>query len=159
MSMNGEYLRVTPAELLRAVRDPEWAMGFADEAMDDASSARHLTTDKAWNAIAFLLDRAGFPVDVVHGERSFADDADWGYGPPHYLPAIRVQLAAEALAATDFARLTAGVTAADLAAADIYPSVWGEPDALDWVQHQFELLMPFFAKAAAEGDAMLLWLD
>ena len=29
MSMNGEYLRVTPAELDRALKDPEWAIAGA----------------------------------------------------------------------------------------------------------------------------------
>ena len=34
MSMNGEYLRVTPAELDRALKDPEWALDLVDEIQD-----------------------------------------------------------------------------------------------------------------------------
>ncbi|WP_406071026.1 DUF1877 family protein [Streptomyces sp. NBC_01020] len=34
MSMNGEYLRVTPAELDRALKDPAWALDLADEIQD-----------------------------------------------------------------------------------------------------------------------------
>lgn len=34
MSMNGEYLRVTPAELDRALKDPEWALDLAEEIQD-----------------------------------------------------------------------------------------------------------------------------
>lgn len=50
--------------------------------------------------LRFLLARAEFPVNVIHGEEPFAEDEDWGYGPPRYLRPERVQLAAEALRAT-----------------------------------------------------------
>ncbi|MFD4976789.1 DUF1877 family protein [Streptomyces sp. NPDC058424] len=32
--MSGEYLRVTPAELDRALKDPEWALDLAEEIQD-----------------------------------------------------------------------------------------------------------------------------
>ncbi|MCX4723141.1 DUF1877 family protein [Streptomyces sp. NBC_01306] len=32
--MNGEYLRVTPAELDRALKDPAWALDLAEEIQD-----------------------------------------------------------------------------------------------------------------------------
>ncbi|MEU0676975.1 DUF1877 family protein [Streptomyces sp. NPDC006172] len=38
--MNGEYLRVTPAELDRALKDPEWALDLAEEIQDAAGEAR-----------------------------------------------------------------------------------------------------------------------
>ncbi len=164
--MNGEYLRVTPDELARAVKDPEWAMQLA-EAVQDAqeqtplppAQARHLTTHKAWHAIAFLLDRAGFPVDIVYGEEPFAEDDDWGYGPPRYLTAERVRVAAEVLAATSYDELVNGVTPTDLAQAHVYPEIWDEPDSLEWACGWYEPLVPFFGAASTQGDAMLVWLD
>src|SRR3982750_3445001 len=93
VSMNGEYLRVTPDELARAIKEPAWALEFAERIRDaeegtDLSpvEARHLSTDKAWQAIAFLLERVRFPIDIVYGEGRFAEDedTDWGYGPPGY---------------------------------------------------------------------------
>ena len=107
--MNGEYLRVTPDELRRAIEDPGWALDLAygiQESEEDSdlppSEVRYLTTHKAWHAISFLLDRARFPVDIVQGEVAFAEDEDWGYGPPWYLPVDRVRVAAHALAATSY---------------------------------------------------------
>ncbi|WP_405427836.1 DUF1877 family protein [Streptomyces erythrochromogenes] len=88
MSMNGEYLRVTPAELERALVDPEWALDLADEiqaAQEGGepvpAEARHFTTHQAWHLLGFLLQRSAFPVDIVHGEEALAF-GDRGYGPP-----------------------------------------------------------------------------
>jgi Domain of unknown function (DUF1877) len=66
--MSGEYLRVIPDELTRALADPQWALELAEEVRageeetdPPPGEARHLSTDKAWHAIAFLLERAAFP--------------------------------------------------------------------------------------------------
>jgi hypothetical protein len=53
MSMIGEYARLTPAEVDRAVLDPDWAREFVDElieagAADAGADARCLDIDKAW---------------------------------------------------------------------------------------------------------------
>ncbi len=50
--------------------------------------------------LRFLLARAEFPVNVIHGEEPFAEDEDWEYGPPVCLRPERVRLAAEALRVT-----------------------------------------------------------
>ncbi len=166
VSMNGEYARVTPDELARAIEDPVWALELVDEIRDaeegvdlPPAEARYLTTHKAWHAIAFLLDRARFPVDIVYGEGEFAEDEDWGYGPPRYLTDDRVRIAAEALAAVSYDTLTAGVNRTALTQADIYPLIWDEPDSIEWVRGWYEPLVPFFADAARQGHALLVWLD
>jgi hypothetical protein len=168
VSMNGEYLRVTPDELAWALKDPEWALELAEDVQDTEdeanlppSEARYLSTHKAWQAIGFILERAGFPVDIVYGEGRFAndEDIDWGYGPPQYLTPERVRVASQALAASSFDALTAGVTPAVLAQADIYPQVWDEPDSLEWVRGWFEPLIPYFIDAARQRQALLIWLD
>ncbi|WP_239123223.1 YfbM family protein [Rhizocola hellebori] len=174
--MNGEYLRVTGAELRLALEDPDWAYEFANswrEAIDFADDAgaewdgrdpaearqRFLTTHKAWEVIAFLLRRASFPIDVVMGEHTLGDDSDWGYGPARYLTAQEVAQAAAGLAALPFSALADGVALADLAAASVYPMIWDEPEALQWVQHWYEPLPTFLAAAAHAGDSVLVWLD
>ncbi|WP_079001902.1 YfbM family protein [Streptomyces sp. AS58] len=137
MSMNGQYLRLAPAELERALHDPDWAAELAHPPHDTgapAAAARVQETDKAWHGLNFLLTRRGFPVDVVFGEADMPWPAghDWGYGPPRLLTADRVRAAVDALDAHAPDTLTNGVTPGDLAAADIYPQiVWErgeEPD-------------------------------
>ncbi|WP_330478618.1 YfbM family protein [Streptomyces platensis] len=166
MSMIGEYARVTPAELDRALRDPEWALKLVQGRMEaeaadcpESAAARCLDIDKAWAAVGFLLRRAAFPVDVVHGEHDVPDADDWGYGPPRYLTPAQVRTAAEALAEIPAERLTDGVGPEDLAAAEIYPTiVWERGEPLDYVCEHYEQLRPFFRAAADEGDGMLLWI-
>ncbi|WP_437100723.1 YfbM family protein [Streptomyces kronopolitis] len=166
MSMIGEYARVTPAELDRALGDPEWALTLVDarrEAEADScpppAAARCLDVDKAWDALGFLLRRRGFPVDIVHGEEPVPGADDWGYGPPRYLTPEQVREAAAALAGITGDGLTAGVGPADLAAAEVYPTiVWERGEPLDYVREHYALLRPFLCAAAEQGDGVLMWL-
>ncbi|MEV7174187.1 YfbM family protein [Streptomyces sp. NPDC093224] len=166
MSINGEYLRVTPEELTRALNDPEWAMDFAEEtqdAQDDnetpPAEARHFTTHGTWHMLDFLLRRSVFPVDIVHGEETVAEAEDWGYGPPRYVTADRVRVAADALTRTTYDRLIRGVDPHELAAAEIYPQIWDSPTSLEWARDLFTGLTAFFQAAAADGHAVVIWLD
>ncbi|SDO18146.1 protein of unknown function [Actinacidiphila guanduensis] len=165
MSMNGEYLRVTPEELARAVKNPEWALELADEIQDAQeenepapAEARHFTTHKTWDLLGFLLHRAAFPVDIVHGEEPLAAD-DWGYGPPRYLTADRVRLAADALHRMTYDQLIHGVDHSELAEAGTYPQIWDSPTSLEWARDLFTPLTTFFQAAASAVQAMLIWLD
>ncbi|MFI7274275.1 YfbM family protein [Streptomyces sp. NPDC049879] len=153
--MIGEYMRVTAAELDRAIGDPVWARTFVAEAQD----ARGFSTYKTWDLLRFLLARADFPVDVIHGEEPFAEDEDWGYGPPRHLRPERVRLAARSLRAIPYDRLLDGVDPAELAEAEVYPDRWDEPGALEWGRQWYEGLTRFFGAAAVTNDAMLVWLD
>lgn len=165
MSMNGEYLRVTPAELDRALKDPEWALDLVDEIQDAheesepaPAGARHFTTHQTWHLLGFLLQRSAFPVDIVHGEESLAAD-DWGYGPPRYLAPERVRLAADVLDRTTYDQLVQGVDPSELTKAEIYPQIWDSPASLEWARDLFTSLTEFFRGAASTGHAMLIWID
>ncbi|CAM5563365.1 hypothetical protein SVIRM249S_05186 [Streptomyces viridochromogenes] len=165
MSMNGEYLRVTPAELDQALKDPEWALDLAEEIQDAQeeheaapNEARHFTTHQTWDLLGFLLRRSAFPVDIVQGEEPLAAD-DWGYGPPRYLTPDRVRLASEALHRTTYDQLVQGVDPSELAEAEIYPRIWDSPTSLEWARDLFTPLTEFFQGAASSGHAVLIWLD
>lgn len=166
MSMIGEYLRVTAAELERVTQDPDWASDFVQEVQDaeeEAGSApaeaRLFSTYKAWDLLRFLLARADFPVNVINGEEPFAQAEDWGYGPPKYLSSERVRTAAHILRATTYDQLVNGVDPSDLTNAEVYPLGWDEPRALDWGRHWYDGLTQFFESAAALDQAVIVWLD
>ncbi|WP_438304047.1 YfbM family protein [Streptomyces sp. HUAS TT11] len=167
MSMIGEYARMTPAQLDRAISDPDWILEWLDELIETESEgrpelpdARTHDIDKAWHALHFLLRRIGFPVAVVRGEQEIPGVEDWGYGPPRYLTVERVRAAADAFATTPSAALTEGVSPTDLAKAKIYPTiVWERGESLEYVTDHYEALGQFFQAAASAGDAMLVWLD
>jgi len=166
MSMIGEYFRVTPAELERAVEDPDRALDRIEETLDaeeesgpPPAEARHFSTYKAWHLLDFLLRRSGFPVDVIHGEEPLGEADDWGYGPPQYLPAPRVRLAADTLGTLTYDRLLDGVDPAELTAAEIYPLGWEDRDSLEWARDHFSGLTEYLTAAARAGDAVIVWLD
>ena len=173
--MIGEYARLTPSELSRAIDDPEWVMdhiGHLQDTLDEAEiyaddwdgsddppgRARFYSTGKVWNLLAHLLERASFPVSVVYGEHVLDPEQDWGYGPASYLTPDRVKYAANALDATPYSQLSQGVTPADLSAADVYPMIWDEIGA-EWGLEYYETLTAFFGAAADSGDAVLCWLS
>jgi len=104
MSTVGEYLRLTPEELNRVLDDPEVIAELVEQFIEceeevDDSEPRHHDTDVAWAALEFLLDRIGFPVDIVRGEEDIPGASDWGNGPHRYLTSDQVSHAAQALAA------------------------------------------------------------
>jgi hypothetical protein len=159
MSMIGEYARLSPAELERALGDLGPARALIDGAGPD--EARRTDIDKAWDILHFLLRRIDFPVDVIDGEEEFPDAGDWGYGPPCYLTPDQVRTAAAALTATAPAALVGGVTAAELVAAELYPG-FAEEEAdqlLAYALEHYRSLVPFFEAAARAGDAIVVWLD
>ncbi|MEU2432082.1 YfbM family protein [Streptomyces sp. NPDC007861] len=163
--MNGEYLRVTPAELERALKDPEWAWDLAEELQDTEAEgepapaeARHFTTHQTWHLLGFLLQRSTFPVDIVHGEEPIAT-GDWGYGPPQYLTPERVRLATDTLHRTTYDQLIQGVDPSELTKAEVCPLIWDSPASLEWASDLFTPLTEFFQGAASAGHAMLIWID
>ncbi|GHG43846.1 YfbM family protein [Streptomyces hydrogenans] len=164
MSMNGAYLRLTPEELARALDDPEWAWGFAEESLDEdgegaaPARARHFTTGQTWHVLGFLLERAAFPVDVVMGEELLTGEP-WGYEPPRYLAPDRVRLAADALRRTTYDRLVEGVEPAELTEAEIHPPIWESAASLDWARDAFASLREYLGAAASAGQAVVVWID
>lgn len=180
--MNGNWLRVTAAQLAAAKDDLDLAYEEAQDAVDGADE-RWLCTDKTWHALDFLLERYGVTVPIVYGAEPFVDtpddaddeaddDADdeaedeadldgldWGYGPPRYLTPEQVAAAATELTDLTEEELLRGVDPAELARAEIYPNVWDRPAELTWAVHALPDVKRFFADAAESGDAVICWLD
>ncbi|GIG90932.1 YfbM family protein [Plantactinospora endophytica] len=176
MSINGNWLRVTPAELARAKDDLDWALDLARSA-EDNEEWRVCGTDKARQAFGFLLERRGFDLPIVYGAEPFVDtpdvdtdddlddedlddlDSAWGYGHPRYLTPNQVATAADALANLTEDDLTRGVDQAELTRADIYPKIWDQPDQLGWVSHHLPYVREFFTAAAKDGHAVICWFN
>jgi hypothetical protein len=164
--MSGNWLRVTPDELGRAIDDLSGAYDLAEEAMNGEND-RWASTDKNWAAFDFLLRRRGVTPSIVLGPGVFPgtdpddefDEASWGYGPPVYLTPAQVATAAAALATLTEADLIRDLTPAEAMAADVY-SFYPESDE-DLAGYAGELpsAQQFFAAAAEAGDAVLCWLN
>jgi hypothetical protein len=169
MGMYGVYARVTPDELDRALKDPQWERELAESLQENRydgdgevppGAGRILDVDKAWNGLWYLLHaEGGAPVDVVAGGDPISD-YEWGYGPARYLTASQVATAAAYLRATPWAVLVRHFDPAEMTAKGIYPTVWNRPDEdnLGWLQDYHAELVPFFAAAASAGDAVITWI-
>ncbi|MEV7121531.1 DUF1877 family protein [Kitasatospora griseola] len=84
MSILGSYLRLSAADLARAVEQPGWVEEFRDEQAElrTPSEQRLHETGPAWGEPAVLLGRCDLPADLVHGDRPLPGADDRGYGPP-----------------------------------------------------------------------------
>ncbi len=165
MSMIGEYARLSPVEMDRAVRDPQWAYDHVQDLLEveiPPGDVGHCTdVDKAWDGIGYLLRHRGDArVDVIGGG-TLLDADDWGYGPPRYLTVDQVGHASAHLLATPFADLAPHYDAARMRDEKIYPHAIWDDDAstLDYLRDNYEALTEFFETAASSGEAVILWLD
>ncbi|TDV44300.1 uncharacterized protein DUF1877 [Actinophytocola oryzae] len=154
-----QYLRLTPAEadqLRRLLAEaPDEAYEFVDR---DEDQARGMDTDKAWAGLEFLLAKLGPPVNVISGGTAVTDD-EWGYDSPRLLGPDEVAEASRFLDGTPFARLAELYDPAELTAAEVYPMMWDEDWALEYLGGVHTALVTFFHDAAAASDSVLLWLN
>ncbi|MFI1829735.1 YfbM family protein [Streptomyces sp. NPDC020412] len=166
MSMIGEHARLAPAELSRAIQDPDWGWDFVEEhlAADPGDGTpvpggRLHSTGKMWHALEYLLKRRGVEVNVVHGEEEVPGAEDWGCGPPRTITPERVQLAAEAMAAITPEGLVEGVTPAELASAGIYPYADSAPDGrLADAAVAYQDLNAFIQTTARLRHGLIAWI-
>ncbi|KDN86543.1 YfbM family protein [Kitasatospora cheerisanensis] len=162
MSILGSYLRLSPAEIDRALQQPGWAARFgADRAEQDERCApaerRCHRTGTAWPGLAHLLARHDLPADLVHGERPLPDDEDGGYGPPRLLTPEQVAAVASRLADLPFDALAADRTPADLAAAGLGPaSLWTDPHAFEHLAAEYAALRAFLDRTARYRHGLLV---
>jgi hypothetical protein len=160
MGMIAEYVRLRPAEITELrrllVEDPDDAYGYAGE-LRLSDSARGLDIDKTWDGLRHLLGKLDPPVDVVAGGEPLTAE-DWGYSARRLLAATDVVAASRFLDATPFAVLARLYDPAELMAAEVYPLIWDEPEALSYLEDHYGPLVAFFRAAAAEGEPILAWL-
>ncbi|MCM2388185.1 YfbM family protein [Streptomyces albipurpureus] len=166
MSMIGEYARLTPTELDRAVQDPYWAWEFVEEHLAAAPGdgtpvpgGRLHSTGKMWHALEYLLRLRGVEVNVVHGEEEIPGAGHWGYGVPRTISPERVRVAASAMKAITPEGLVEEVAPAELADAGIYPCTGSDPvERLDDVAVAYQDLAAFFRTAARLRQGLVVWI-
>lgn len=164
MSMIGNYLCLPEEQLDAVLQAPSTILELLDSEADEAEypDGPHLDIDKAWHAIHFLLTGdpwSGEPPlqNVVMGGAELGDE-DVGYGPARYLTPEEVQAAASAIASISGEALWSRFDEQAFAAAEIYPQGWSQVDK-DYLVEHYETLREFFSFAAAEGDAMIVYLS
>lgn len=152
--------RLTRDEYDQVRADPGMAPRLLDggEGGDD----RLIDIDKSWHAIHYLLTGTAWLVTgdaglAVLGGEPLGEEL--GYGPARVLSPEQVRRVSEVLSATDEDTLRQKYDPGRLTRLDIYPRIWDEHGVLDeYVLPNYARLVAFYAKAAAENQAVLLAL-
>lgn len=154
MSMIGNFVQITPAQLNVAIEDPKTI-----DSLLDAEDA--IDVDKAWHAIHFLLTQYAWEceaplADVVLGGTAIGGDV--GYGPARYITSAQVKEVAAKLPSRE--SLGTAFDAKAMSSEEIYPEIWDEGDeALDYVLEYYDMLRSFFLEAASRGNAILKYTN
>ncbi|WP_343558605.1 YfbM family protein [Sphingobacterium sp.] len=167
MSMIQNFLRVNSETLNSFLTDSHLLrnMVYSKEAI-------HLNNlidiDKAWEGIFFLLtgesigtyDQALPPLSwLLVGPNDIDRNQDMGYGPATYTDIEQTRRIDLALQETSAEELTQRFDSITMLEKDIYPTIWDEENALDYLLQYFEDLKAFYHMAALQHEAVILFLN
>jgi hypothetical protein len=161
MSMIGNFLQVTPAQLQSLVDNPSSVKALIYP--DDGDRPESIDVDKAWHGIHFMLTDDAWGgnaplANVVLGGTEIGGDV--GYGPAHYLTPDELRAVADALRELPGDEFARRFDAEKLSESQIYPRIWDEGDeALDYLRHYYETIREYYLDASAKGNAMLKYLN
>lgn len=168
MSMIGNFRRLPEADLARLLADPEQIAEYLEdeEPPEGFGPCANLDVDKAWHGIHFLLTGTPWageaPWNFVASGGTEIGDVDVGYGPARGFTSSEVKAIAKALGSVPPEQLASRFDPKAMMAAEIYPTIWDRPseedDTCGYVTEYYDSLRDFIAGAAAEGEALLVYL-
>ena len=170
MSMIGNLLRVTNAELENYIRDSKLLEErvYPENYEPDPMS---IDIDKSWEGLWFLLtgcgvdnmERALPPLSWSFFSGQLVDeDQDMGYGPAHYCTQAQVQQVSNALIAISLNDFRQKFDKADSTMRrDIYPGVlWSNGEkSFRYLEENFILMRDFYLLASQNGEAVITWIS
>ncbi len=127
-----------------------------------------LDLDKSWDGINYILtgkrigeienvpnslERALFSYQIIDQEQ------DLGYGPAQYLDSNQVKETQVALHQITEEALRTKADGSKMDALGIYPGVWSDADAIEFLLDSFEEFREFFKKAAENEEAIITFLS
>ncbi len=161
---------VTDFQLSDKARDPAEQQKLRALILDDLKEAGvrlpgetpedGLNLEKSWQFIHYLLtgsiDQAPPPLgNAVLGGTEIGEERD--YGRVRFLTPPQVHDVAEALSGISSDDLFRRFDIETMRTANVYPR--SDHTDREWVQHYFDLLCRYYSDAAANGNAMLLWIE
>jgi Domain of unknown function (DUF1877) len=161
---------VTDFQLSEKASDPIEQQKLRAEILEDLKAAgvrlpgetpeSGLSIEKSWQVIHYLLtgkiDQAPPPLgNAILGGEEIGQERD--YGRVRFLSPVQVREVAYALSGISRDVLFQRFDIESMKAAKIYPRM--DHLDLEWVMHYFESLSRYYAEAATNGNAMLLWIE
>jgi hypothetical protein len=153
MGMLYSYIPIKQSEIDYLLDDPDLAEDFMEENAD-----RSQDIDKAWHGLHFLLTGdskpAQFPIGFIMdgGEILSGDEVPIvRIFRPHEVKSI-----AEAVANSRWSALRERFDPKALTEAQVYPDIWENESALDYLKENYEQLRRDIGQAAAHHNGLLI---
>lgn len=166
MSMIGNLLRVTNAELEAYLKDSSLLENSIYEEESEEGNPNLTDIDKSWNGILFLLtgqslEDIDHPLARVFFSRQVIDEEqDLGYGPGHYLTSAQVKEVNAEIANLTTEEMKSRYDAKKMTELDVYPSIWDEgDDAATYLLDYFNTVKEVYAQASKNGEAIITFIN
>jgi hypothetical protein len=167
MSMIGNLLRVTKAELEEFLKDSSLLeKNIYDEETDDGNP-KLVDIDKSWDGIIFLLtgqglDHSDHPLlKVLFSGQAIDEDQDLGYGPAHYLTPEQVAELNDQIAKITVEDLKQKYDPKKMTELQVYPTIWESEtnEAFSYLSEYFVTVQQVYAEATKNGEAIITFLN
>lgn len=163
MGMVGYFTAIDSHTLEDLRADPDQMAELLFPNDGDSEPDNTIDVDKSWHGIHFILSeiaKGGTTVleSTVLGGEPLGED--FGYGPARVLTPAEVQAIAAALSGITDGAFAAKFDPVAMEAEEIYPQIWERDgsEALGYLQEFFPSVVAFYAEAAKQGNAVVLWL-
>jgi len=166
--MIGNLLRVSNDELESYLRDSKLLEErvYSDDA--DIDDQNPIDIDKSWDGIHFLL--TGKTLDeinsadpllssIVFGDQPLDENQDMGYGPARYNTKEQVRQITKVFEELPITKLKEQYDAKKMSELEIYPTIWDEPEAFDYIVEYYEKLKQFYQTAAASNQEVVAYIN
>ncbi|WP_109435327.1 YfbM family protein [Aquimarina sp. AU119] len=166
MGMIGNIVRVSQNELNTFLENSELFENkiYSEENYD---AEWNLDLDKSWEGIQYLLTGKGMaeleePNILTRAFFSFQildEEQDLGYGPAQYLTSEQVIETNSELQKLDIDKLKNKVSGTDMIEKGIYPEIWTESEAIEFLFDNFKDFLDFYKKASENNEAILSFIN
>ncbi len=166
MGMIGNIVRVSQNELNTFLENSELFENkiYSEENYD---AEWNLDLDKSWEGIQYLLTGKGMaeleePNILTRAFFSFQildEEQDLGYGPAQYLTSEQVTETNSELQKLDIDKLKNKVSGTDMIEKGIYPEIWTESEAIEFLFDNFKDFLDFYKKASENNEAILSFIN
>ncbi|ABG58373.1 conserved hypothetical protein [Cytophaga hutchinsonii ATCC 33406] len=164
--MTGKYLRVSQAELEAYLQDRSMLEGRI-YSENIASDHNLIDLDKALEGLFFLLtgasqttiEKATEPLSLIlTGTLIIDPEQDSGCGPVTYMTSEQVKRISAALDRVTADALYSRYDADKMMALHIYPEIWNEDDAIEYLIENFDRLKAFYNAAVSENQSVVFFV-
>ncbi len=167
MGMIGNYLRVSKEELQSYLADSSLLeVRVYDE--ENLSDENLIDVDKTWEGLFFVLtgqsletaEKADTPLLWTLSPLQIIDpDLDMGYGPATYSTVEQTKEVSTAINRISIEEVKNRFNGEVMMEMGIYPNSWVDNESLEFLIENFILLKDFYNRAAAEGQAVIIFIN